>query len=383
MSGIAQVYGREGLTTIGDPQVVELLTRTVEGQTQAVDAFDAQIQGLRTANSAIWELPISALTLLHSHWLAAMLWQMSTCFLDGVVESYQTEDAIPQKAYAQGDALCDYADEAMLHSVQANAESSMGTRPLNAQLAEFPDLKLRLEDFAGVWCACRCVIEQVQDDLAVIEYYGIPSRMQALHQEVVKQLQPQLVVFKQLSKSWEATTTTNNSVQVLKKAVPIAELVFAIGQKLWAPYLLGSVYKEALTRQPTLNELELGFDPWLLTDPLQKEIKQKSNESTQQLTDFWASVANPAVAVQLSNQLEEALRTDHIRRRYGHGYGNIPWQSQFLVRFPVQIGDKTFKPGQLITLYPSDDGNGKYQLEMKGSGRLAQILDLLGQRGKE
>lgn len=383
MSGIAQVYGREGLTTIGDPHVAELLTRTVEGQTQAIDAFDAQIQSLSTANSTIWELPISALTLLHSHWLAAMLWQMSTCFLDGVVETYQTDETIPEKAYAQGDALCDYADEAMLRSVQANAESSMGTRPLNAQLVDFPDLKLRLEDFAGVWCACRCVIEQVQDDLKVIEHYGIPSRMQALHQEVVKQLQPQLMVFEQLNKSWEATTTSNNSVQVLKKAVPIAKLVFAIGQKLWAPYLLGNVYKEALTRQPTLNELELGFDPWLLTDPLQKEIKQKSNESLKQLTDFWTNVANPAAAVQLSNQLEEALRTDRIRRRYGRGYGNIPWQSQFQVRFPVQIGEKTFKPGQLIAFYPSDDGTGKLQLEMKGTGRLTHILDLLGQRGKE
>ncbi len=383
MSGIAQVYGREGLITIGDPHVAELLTRTVEGQTQAIDAFDAQIQGLSTANSTIWELPISALTLLHSHWLAAMLWQMSTCFLDGAVETYQTDEAMPKKAYEQGDRLCDYADEAMLHCVQAIAESKMGTRPLNATLVDFPDLKLRLEDFAGVWCACRCVIEQVQDDLAVIEHYGISSRMQALHQEVVRQLQPQLVMFEQLSKSWEATTTTNNSVQVLKKAVPIARLVFAIGQKLWAPYLLGNVYKEALTRQPTLNELELGFDPWLLTDPLQKEIKQKSNESTQQLTDFWTSVANPAAAVQLSNQLEEALRTDRIRRRHGRGYQSIPWQSQFLVRYPVQIGQKSFKPGQLITLYPSDDGNGKYRLEMKGSGRLAQILDLLGQREKE
>lgn len=380
MSGVALVFGRIGPDIVDDPHVVELLQRTVEGQYQATSVFDKEVELLVAHNKPVWTQPISSLTLLHSQWLAAMLWQMATSFLDGVVKMYAENAAIPENTYQQGDALCDLADAASLRSVEAQTASQLGSRPLNATLADFPDLKLRQDDFVGSWDLCCTIIEQVADDLACIESCGIPPQMQSLHQSINQRLQPQLEVFRHLRQSWATTTTTNNQLQLLKKIVPIAELAFNIGQQLWAPYLLGTAYKEALTRQPTLNELELEVDPWLLTDPLQKKVRQKSNENLKQLTDFWTNVANPAAAAQLSAQVNDALQKDRIRRRTGNGYNQVPWQSQFLVRFPVKIGERTFTPGQLIAFYPSDDGSGKLQLEMKGTGRLTEILDLLGQR---
>lgn len=382
MSGVAQVFGRIGPDIVDDQHVVELLQRTVEGQYKATSVFDKEAALLITQQKSLWTQPLSTMTLLHSHWLSAMLWQMATSFLDGVVTMYAEEPAIPEKAYQQGDNLCDQADAATLQSVEAQTASKLGSRPLNATLVDFPDIKLRQDDYVGSWAICCTVVEQVTDDLQTIESCGISPQMQSIHNDVIQFLRPQLEVFRHLRQSWEASTT-NNQLQLLKRAVSIAKLVFEIGQKLWAPYLFGHVYKEALTRQPKLNELELGFDPWLLTDPLQKEARQKSNENLKQLTDFWTNVANPAAAAQLSAQLNDALRKDRIRYRHGQGYNQVPWQSQFLVRFPVTIGDRTFAPGQLIAFYPSDDGSGKLQLEMKGTGRLTQVLDLLGQREKE
>lgn len=382
MSGVALVFGRIGPDIVDDQHVVELLQRTVEGQYQATLAFDAESESLKTQLKPIWTQPISTLTLLHSQWLSAMLWQMATSFLDGVVKMYAEDPAIPEKAYQQGDMLCDQADAATLQSVEAQTASKLGSRPLNASLVDFPDIKLRQDDYVGSWNICCTVVEQVTNDLEWIEQCGIPSQMQSIHKEVMQFLQPQLEVFRRLRQSWEASTTSNQ-LQLLKKAVSIAKLVFEIGQKLWAPYLFGHIYKEALTRQPTLDELEIGIDPWLLTDPLQKQLRQSSQTDVKQLTDFWLKVANPTAAKQLSEQLDQAVQSRRIRRRHGKGYNQVPWQSQFLVRFPVKIGDRTFTPGQLIAFYPSADGSGKLQLEVKGTGRLTQILDLLGQREKE
>ena len=86
MSGVALVFGRIGPDIVDDLHVVELLQRTVEGQYRATSVFDKEVELLVAHNKPVWTQPISSLTLLHSQWLAAMLWQMATSFLDGVVK---------------------------------------------------------------------------------------------------------------------------------------------------------------------------------------------------------------------------------------------------------------------------------------------------------
>lgn len=379
MLGFAPLYSRNGQHADGDPQVAELLKRTVDNQYQATCVVDMLVAQMRSGGTTPWTAPIPSMAILHTRWLSAILWQAATAYLDGVVECYASNGVIPPETYSECDSLCDAAAAMTLRAIQLQSEMDHGVRPTNAELVPFLSLATNGPGYAGVWRACEAVFLQVRADIRVIEAFGTPPQMRTVQQVLKAAYQPKADMFAYLQNNWNSTTSRDNRIEVVQTALPIAQELFSIGQQLWAPYLIGQVYAEALRYKPTLAELGI-TDPWVLTDATQKQARQNDRASKDELTEFWESLADPSVASRLHEQLLNALQTGKIRKT-GRSYPTVPWQEQYLVRYPITFGTRDFKCGDLIGFYVSDDGTGKQTVEIRRTGRLTHLLDLLGQRG--
>lgn len=379
MSVFAPLYGRLGQQADGDPQVAELLARTVSGQVQATSVMDDLIAELQSSGKTPWTTAIPNMAVAHSRWLAAMLWQMATCYLDGNVEMHSAAAALPAEVYRECDDLCDQADAMTLRSIQLQSGLDHGVRPTNAEMAPFPKLNAEGLGYAGVWQALEAVLLQVRSDLRVIELAGVSKPMQSVSQKVHASYQPVADQFVYLQSSWKTATSEENRRELVRTALALTQQLFVLGQQIWAPYLLGQVYVEALRYKPTLEDLGVS-DPWVLTDPRQKEARKGNPTNQQELTEFWTKLADPAAAVQLHQQLQDAVQARRIRMRTGHGYQTTPWPAQYLVRYPVTFGARTFHSGDLIALYV-DPSAEQWQVEVRKTGRLTNLLDLLGQAG--
>ncbi len=380
MFGFAPMYGRQGPVAGGDPQVAELLGRTVDNQYKTTQVFDAVVAQMQASGTTPWTAPVPTMAITHAQWLAAVLWQAATSYLDGVVVLYESEEVLPTQVYQECDSLCDLAGSMTMRAITLQSELDHGSKPLNASLVSLPDLKIHGLGYVGVWAVFEAIYLQVVSDLQQIEKLGIAKRMQDVYQTAKSALQPKADVFVYLQSSWRTSLSVESRKQLVREALPVVSEIFTIGQQLWAPYLLGQVYVTALRYKPTLDDLELGFDPWCMTDPVQQQKRAGDKASREQLTAFWESVADPAAAYQLSEQLRSALLTRRIRYRYGRAYGTVPWPAQYLVRFPLQLGTRTFNQGDLIVLYASSDDVGRHVIEVRRTGRANGILEMLGQQ---
>ena len=169
----------------------------------------------------------------------------------------------------------------------------------------------------------------------------------------------------------------DNKCDLLTELDKHSREILEIGQKLWAPYHIGHEFTEALKRQPTLEELSVEFDPWVLTDPQKRKEVEGRQEAAKQLSNFWGSLADRDAVLALAQQVDEALGKKVLRRRAN--YEQAPWPSQFLVRSPITFGTRNFEPGQLCSYYVGQDAAGQTVVEMRRSGRLNTILELMGQ----
>lgn len=378
MSELTLLYGRNGQAA-GDPQVAELLTRTVAGQSKSVSSVNEFAAHVEHVGATLWTAAVPSMAIAHTRWMAAMLWQMATCYLDGNVVEYQAAGSLPPAVYRECDALCDQAEAMTLESIKLRSGLDQGLRPTNVQLSSMPALDVNGQGYVGVWYALQAVFLQVREDFVHAALAGNLKQMQKVHKQFVAEYQPLVDQYAYLITSWSSASTEQNRRDLVATALPLAEKLFALGQKVWAPYLMGQVYTEALRYKPSLEDLEIS-DPWMLTDYRQRQAREGKVDSERQLTEFWTKLADPASAVQLHQQLQIELGAKRIRVRTGYGYNTIPWPSQYLVRFPVTFGERTFVGGDLIALYV-DQSSDKWQVEVRKTGHLTKVLDLLGQTG--
>ena len=376
MSGAVQPYGHNGPCG-GDTYVSDLLRRTVEGQWAATSALSTTMA--RVASVAISPLftDLPTMTVVHAQKCADLRWQMATAYLDGVVEMYRNDDALSQEVYSACDSLCDDAREASRRATQSwsNHENGLRVRLTQGEILE--DFAVNNTTYAGVWNALEVVIDRVREDFVSLPLQQVPTRFQGLVQDGMQRLRSHLELFEQLRSEWQATSITQNKLELVRDARSHAKEVFQIGQQLWAPYLHGTKYTAALTRKLTLGELTLA-DPWILTDPRQRQAKERDNESHQSLADFWESVIDIRAAVELAEQVNHLLKAKSIRRRTGRGYPMVPWPSQFLVRHRISFGSTNLEPGELIAYFGSRNAEGRVTIQVRRTGKLTRIAELLG-----
>lgn len=378
MLDVSVMYGPHGPDTTGDSHVADILRRTVEGQPAATSAFDSRASSLLSLKTLpLDDLPV--MTVTHAEWLAAMYWQMASCFLDSTVPAFAgTSDVFRALAYTDSDILCDSATDWSRKAVQIRATITNSGKVRIAKATALPQFSLTPQTHYGVWAVYDFVTWRVSDDSELLAIdTRIPQRFRSLYRDMSRQVRIHTEVMSELRRSFLATSIPENAEQILHEAKNHVEELFTFGQQLWAPYLLGTSYTEAQRRQLSLDELELGFDPWILTDPKRRKIEEHNPESRKALAEFWSSVTDIPALHQLALQVIELRRSDSLRRRSGRDYSIVPWSSQFLVRRPVTLCDRAFEPGDLIAFFtrPQDS---QVMVDIRKTGKLTKPLDLLG-----
>lgn len=380
MLDVTTMYGPQGPDTVGDSHVADILKRSVEAQPTATLALDTRLANLLRARSLVTD-DLSIMAAAHSEWVAAILWQAATCYLDGTMQSFAHDAtaSFATLAYPGGDALCDTAAEWSRKATHTRSQIQNGTKVRLTQAAQLPSLPVNAYTLKGVWAVYDMITRQVHDDVTLFAAKGaIPTRYQALYRELTHQVRPHIDVMAELCKDFKATTILQNNLEILAEASRHMQVIFESGQQLWAPYLLGAKYTEAKRRQLSLEELGLGFDPWIMTDPLLRKQYEKDLTKRDELAQFWSSVSDVESLRQLAEQVNTLRRQDVLRRRYGRGYPMVPWPSQFMVRRASTIGGRAFAPGDLIGYFVRQQGANSIQVDIRKTGRAVGPLQLLG-----
>jgi hypothetical protein len=374
---IVQTYGHQG-PQAGDEFVADLLQRSVDGQWSAQTALNETITEF-SANAkplVLTELPLT--TVLYAQLLAELRWEMATAYLDGVVVTHRDAPTLPKDVYAFGDALCDKARKITQQAVQAQVNLRDGgkVRLLSADTLE--DYLLNERQVDGAWGAYEAIVTRVVSTITSVMAEQRPERFTAFIESDVRPVRAKIEAFRLLQNEWYTTRLSNNKLELARDAAVYVKELYMLLQQLWAPYFHSSDYSALLKQKPTLSELSIS-DPWVLTDPRQKATKQGSNEALQELTSFWTSLNDPAATLQLAEKVQQLLATRVIRRRTNFGYSSMPWPSQFMVRRAFTLGAMSFSPGDLVAYYTSLDASGRFNVQLRRTGKLTRIADLLGQ----
>ncbi len=378
MQGIALMLGHKGPID-GDPYVAELLRRTFDGYIETLRRFTQARQDHLGEQLSPYAVSLHQMTILHIHWRSLVEWEMAIAYLDGAIAAHKDAESLPRSAYEQNDALCDTANSLHRSAIKLSGEYRDKGSILLSQLIPFNEPHLSTSYVNSAWHAGLAVIDRVKKDLRLLATRTVPRRMVALHDDLLKQAALHDEVIDSLKRDWRATSIPENKADVVTELYVHVRDMYEIGQKLWAPYLTGQPFNEALKRKTTLDELEEEFDPWILSDPQKRPELKSQQQARAQLAEFWESLADRSATIQLAHAVNTALASDRIRRRTGRGYPQLPWPSQFMVRQTVTFGTRTFEPGGLCAFYTAEDTSGKKVVEVRKSGRLASIIEQLGQ----
>lgn len=382
MDEITAPYGYNGRNGGGDTHVTELLARSVDGQADATGSYDLRIEQLRASGASPYGLDDSNMAALRVQWTASLFWMMCTSFLDGIIvqRHAQGESSLSSGQYRTADELCDAATETIMLAIQASATAD-NKAPVKLKLPiKLPLNEVSAKTSNGVWASCATVIAEVGLLIEQHQAIGIPVRMMELHASMTSAYAQQVQVFNYLNKQWLAAQTSQSKEQAAKQLLDIADEVFKIGLKLTSPALHGREFVLAQKRKLRPDELDLGFDQWILTDPILVADKQKDQTAVMQLAEFWESVSDPQAALTLYQEMSHAVANRFVRRRTGRGYANIvPWPSQFMAIKPWKVSGTQFEVGDLMSFYPRRTSDGTTIVEIRKTGKIKRPFDLLGQ----
>ncbi len=381
MSGDASRFDPPRFGAADDASSVPALRARINDNMHAANReFTNFIAEVRADGKHPWTEPMSTMTMAHGRWVSHMLWLMAFGYFNSVVHTHQGNESLSAGAERACAAMCDAATDWSVHIVHMQNELDRGIKPLLS-----PSLDLYVPDspqdaYEGIWSICDTINYEVFISLERFKELGsVPERFQCVYVELLARYNANVPSVLRFRERYDTDKSAYNRRQVIASMLDLMRAEFAIGQGLWAPYLLGQGFAEVLRRQKTLDGLDLGFDPWILTDPDQRVQHASDATSRRELYEFWKSIANPAAAYQVNQQLSDALRARRIRRRTGHGHMTVPWQSNFLVRIPTQFGQRMFQAGDQIVLYASQDDVGRSVLDVRRRAtRLTRISDLLG-----
>ena len=373
-------FSRKMAQAVGDKPVAPLRSRLGAGRTAQFEATtkldDLFVEG-RLADQKPWSLPTGKLTIAHQWWLVSAYWQVAAAFLDGVLDLDKDKHFLSPDIYAACERLIQTAEDANLQAVRDRSKLDVGLPVPRAPLQSLPDLLINDKTYLGAWQALEAVATQVRIDQDRVVSLTVPKRFTAVFKTLVGVAQPNLAEFEQLQQHWLAASDASARLTFAQRAVGPAKELFAAGQQYVAPHLIGRLYDESKQATPALDELELGFDPWILADPEQRPARQQDKADVASLIDFWRKVER-AEAVTLHQHLDDALRRDRVRRRAGRGYDALPWSAQYLVRFPLTFGGRRFKAGDLIVYYLVQRSANDWRVEIRRTGRVNRPLELLG-----
>lgn len=374
---IVGLYGHNG-QQLGDPQVAELLQRSVEGQWRmyrSTDEFTRLYEGVTTPRASM-DYPV--MTVLFAHELALLRWQMATNYIDGVVGMYSNQPVLPNDVYQFADSLCDDARALSKQAIELGTKLKGNSKVNLIQADLLTNLSVTGRHYEGLWGMFSAIASAVAVNPVVSGSVAVPERYKALFDKDVHTLRSRLEAFRYQEHELRVALMPANRLELVEEVAVHAAEMYKLLQRLQAPYLYGPKYAVIQAKKPTLSELSVS-DPWVLTDLRMRKLKENDALSAGQLAEFWMNIQDTSQAVQVAKDIDELRARGVIRRRAAHGYRVVPWPSQFLVHKTFTYAGDSFAPGELVTLYADRRGE-KTLITLRRVGKLTHILDLLGAR---
>jgi hypothetical protein len=97
-----------------------------------------------------------------------------------------------------------------------------------------------------------------------------------------------------------------------------------------------------------------GFDPWCLTDPRGRQMRERDPRAWKAISDMWAADPDPRRTLAIHAQIDAALASGYIDRlRWGRKptyYFGCPWSSVYQVRQAIRVDNFWLSPPQQFTL---------------------------------
>jgi hypothetical protein len=135
---------------------------------------------------------------------------------------------------------------------------------------------------------------------------------------------------------------------------------YVLGQLLAVPELLATLPEKAaplssVTSATTLRVLmpgDPGFEPWCLTDPLERANRQTNADDTASLDALWRTDPNPAQTLAIQADITAAIDRGAVDYYPDEGIGDLvrlasrcPWPGVLYARSTALIGGKQVDPG--------------------------------------
>lgn len=357
-----------GAPAYDDKLITPLQGRISSNTVDAMGLLDDIYIGVVTGGG-FGALSVDRQTAAQAAWLACTLWQCAGFYLSGCAAATRDPATVPAGVNALSEELATEADAWTTQLVRLQAQLQVGASVRLASLEQLPALQVDADTYQGVWQACEAVGMQAVSDLRRIKNAGIPTRFKEAFLEILSSLEPNAAVLNHLQQRWGGQPSREARIETARQILPVAADLFIAGQQLWAPYLLGPVYQECLAKQLSLDELELGFDPWDLTDPLVRSTLQKDPKAIQELTRFWNQYGHPVQTGELLTELKAARAARKIRYVDGAALPYCPWLPRWLAVRSVEIGGVLLKGGDYFVLYAGKNAHGAFVSEIRRTGR--------------
>lgn len=143
------------------------------------------------------------------------------------------------------------------------------------------------------------------------------------------------------------------------------ERAYRLGQVMAVPALLDELQDPA-SSHPRLPG-DSGFDPWCLTDPMERRRLESDAAYRPHLDSMWKADPHPERTLGIKAEIDAALASGAIDYMPLDSLGPLgrlaehcPWPGVLFVKTPVQIGGKEIEPGERFVFAVSND-DGKFE----------------------
>lgn len=356
-----------GSSATGDKLITPLQSRVASATVDAMGELDTVYIGVVTGGG-FGAQSVDKQTVAHAAWMACTLWQFAGFYLGGCAAATRNPATVPPDINTTSEELATEADAWTTQFIRLQAQQQVGAALRLASLEQLPSLEVNADTHQGIWQACEAVSMQVVSDLRRMRGAGVPSRFREAFKEILSTAEPNAAILYHLQQRWGAQPSLEARLDTVRQLVPIASDLFMAGQQIWAPYLLGPVYRECLDKQLALDELELGFDPWDLTDPLVRQALQKDPKAVQELTRFWNQYGHPMQTGELLAEVKAARAARKIRYVDGSALPYCPWVPRWLAVRTVEIGGVQLRSGDYFVLYAGRNAHNAFVSEIRRTG---------------
>lgn len=321
----------------------------------------------------LWTVPEQVQIAALGWWLMQLYWEIASTFVESIALECE-EGKIPTEAFVVGQRLCDAAEAMSVQAIRGHSQVEVNVSLPPMPLQPFPGLPPSLAVVSGVWAAYEAIYLQVVTDRRRILAEQVPRRFQPVLQALQQVISPSVALHEHYQGQWLVAPTPEQRLHIVRQAQEEVQQLFAAGQKLWAPYLVGSVYLQCLHAKQTLDDLELGFDPWAITDPDVRASRQTDPKSVDALTKFWFDNPSPGKSYRLFQEILAARERQLVRHATRQSFSYCPWAPLWVAWRPVVIGGVALAPGDYFTLYVGRDAEGGFVSEIRKAGELTFVI---------